>query len=247
MRRVAHVAPLAGFALLLSAALPASDLGYWYRLALQAGSPSGQQHWVSVPYLYSPPDVNSNLLLDAEDLAQDLQPIGLPHPCTQAADNCAVAEVAGWDEVTGTYISWTSGGAGTPFTLEPGEAYRLTLQAVSGQSLHVVDVAGTHDPTLSFSECYVAGGVNLRWVSLPPHLAVGTSSGITGVLDAEDLGQAMGGAPAVFMVRQLNPSTGRYEGWVVGSAYGTPFAVDTTRGCGVDILSCPWDWAPPTQ
>lgn len=235
---------------------PASNLGYWYRLGLPVDGATSGTFWLAVPSLYTPPDANGNLLLDAEDLAQDLQPLGLPRPCTQAASDCAVAEVAGWDKTTGSFVTWTGGGTGTPFELVAGRAYRVTLQAVAGHDDHALDLAGADDQALGFDDCHRPDNVNLRWISLPPNLDVDVSFGVPDVLDAEDLGQAMGGPDHVFQLRRLDEATGLYEGWVVGSVYGTPFEVDLSRAVGVDLSctdlaapceDCPWLWSPPRR
>ena len=88
---------------------------------------------------------------------------------------------------------------------------------------------------------------------MPPHLAIDTSFGWPDLLDAEDLGQAMGGPDHVFQIRSWNESTGYYDSWVVGSVYGKPFTVDLSRAYAIDLScfdltkpcgKCPWVWMP---
>ncbi len=248
----------ASVAFAVAALLPtlalSSNLGFRLSLALPANGPTGGLYWIAIPYTYTPPDVKVNGLLDAEDLAQDLQPTELARPCTDTT--CAVAQVLRWDSTTGAFESWTAGSAGDPFVLEPGVGYAIQLRTVGTASAHMIHVVGAHDPTLELTGCHTPGGVNLRWISIPPHLDIDTSFGLPGVLDAEDLGQALGGPDHVFQLRRLNESTGQYDNWVVGSAYGTPFEVDLRFAYGVDLTcsdpdapcgSCQWAWTAPEQ
>jgi len=231
----------------------ASNLGYHTKLS-KAGSPAGTLYWVSFPYAYLPVDYQPNAVVDAEDLVQDLQPAELTRPCTEAADDCAVGEVWRWDNATGQYEVWVGGAAsGTPFTLAPGESYGLLVQEVGGATSHILDMVGAHDPIYEFSQCWQPTTINMYWVALPPHLVIDTSLGTPGVLDAEDLGQAMGGPERIVQVRRFNEVTGFFENWVVGSEYGTPFAVDPLQGYAVDLTCpdlqgncsvCTWTWVP---
>ncbi len=243
----------AALLLLIASTATASNMAYWVRVTLTAGGATSGLHWVSLPYAYTPPDFNTNSVVDAQDLVEDLQPQGLTRPCVTT--QCAVAAVIRWDPTTGKYQSWeVDDPAGPPFELVPGEAYGLVVRAVSGHTSHDLDVFGLHDPDLALAECHSPGGVNLHWYSLPPHLALDTSRGVPGVLDAEDLGQAMGGPTKVFMLRRLNEATGRFQSWVVGSVWGTPFPVDPGRAVAVDLScadlqapcsECQWSWTPP--
>jgi len=231
----------------------ASNLGYHAELS-KTGSSVGTLYWVSFPYAYLPVDHQPNSAIDAEDLVQDLQPLDLPRPCTETADNCAIAAVWKWDNTTGEYDVWIGGAAsGTPFILAPGEPYGLLIQEVSGTTSHVLDLVGAHDPNYEFSQCWQSTTINMHWVSLPPHLAIDTSFGTSGVLDAEDLGQAMGGPEWIVQIRRFNEATGYFENWVVGSEFGTPFAVDPLQGYAVDLTCpdlqgncsvCTWTWVP---
>ena len=232
-----------------------ADVGFRLRLEVSSTGATHGMYWLSLPYRYTPPDVNSNGL-DAEDLAQDLQPTNLTRPCTETPPSCAVVRVWRWDPSTGEYVSWTSGSTtGTPFALQPGVAYGIEVQEVDGHTLHLLDVVGAHESSLELSDSHTPDGVNMRWISIPPHLHIDWSHGIPGVLDAEDLGQAMGGPSHVFQIRRLNEVTGLYDNWVVGSAYGTPFEVDLTRAYAIDLTcgdlagqcaDCRWAWQPTT-
>jgi hypothetical protein len=42
----------------------------------------------------------------------------------------------------------------------------------------------------------------MRWIALPPHLAIDVSLGVPGMLDTEDLGLALGGPEHVSQVRR---------------------------------------------
>ena len=231
----------------------ASNLGFHARMS-KTGTPTGTLYWVSFPYAYLPVDYQPNSVVDAEDLVQDLQPVELTRPCTEVADDCAVSEVWRWDNATGQYEVWVGGAAsGTPFTLAPGESYGLLVQEVSGATSHILDMVGAHDPTYEFSQCWQPTAINMYWVALPPHLAIDTSLGTPGLLDAEDLGQAMGGPDWVVQIRRFNEVTGFFENWVVGSEYGTPFPIDPLLGYAVDLTCpdllgncsvCTWAWVP---
>lgn len=218
---------------------------------LSSSGPPDGVYWLALPYTYTPPDSNTNSLVDAEDLVQDLQPTDLPMPCTEAS--CAVARVWRWDSTTGEYESWAVGSSGTPFALEQATGYGIELQSVSGDTEHAINLVGAHDPAFEHSDCHEPDGINMRWIALPPHLSVDTSSGTPDALDAEDLGQAMGGPDHVYQIRRLNETTGLYENWVVGSEYGIPFEIDPSRAYAIDLscddlsapcAQCQWTWVP---
>ena len=193
--------------------------------------------------------------MDAEDLVQDLQPTDLPRPCSETS--CAVVRVWRWVSTSGEYTRWTGGSAsGTPFALEQATGYGIELQSVAGDTEHAITLVGAHDPSFEFSDCHEPGGVNMRWIALPPHLSIDTSSGTLDVLDAEGLGQAMGGPNHVYQIRRLNEATGLYENWVIGSDYGTPFEIDLSRAYAIDLscenlsapcAQCQWTWSPNVQ
>jgi len=231
----------------------ASNLAFLLRLNLPSG-PTETLYWVSLPYAYQPAAAYPNLQVDAEDLVQDLQPSSLTRPCTDTAANCSVKEVWRWDASTGEYEIWTGGSAsGVPFNLQPGESYGLLVQEVFGVTDHILDLVGTHDPTFEHSVCWQPGAVNMRWIGLPPHFVTDISFGNPDVLDAEDLGQALGGPERVVQIRRFDQTTGLFENWVVGSVYGSPFAISTNEGYAVDLTcpdpeggcgQCTWTWAP---
>lgn len=230
----------------------AGNIGFRYSLGLTTTGPTTGLCWIAIPYVYTPPDSYVNGLVDAEDLVQDLQPTNITRPCT--GPDCAVMRVWRWDEATGVYESWTGGAAtGAPFELEPGVAYAVELREVNGITAHTIDVVGAHNPSLEFNDCHTPDGINMRWISIPPHLDIDKSYGDPDVLDAEDLGQAMGGPNKIFQIRRLNTTTGYFENWVVGSVYGTPFEIDLRYAYAVDLScsdlsapcgSCPWTWIP---
>lgn len=239
---------------LISTTCWAGSLAMVRTRTFSASGPTAGLYWLSLPYSYTPPDSNTNSLVDAEDLVQDLQPSDLPRPCTEAAASCAIVRVWRWDSTTGTYASWTGGSSsGTPFQIEPGAGYGIELQAVVGSIEHAITIVGAHDPSFEHSDCHEPGSINLRWIALPPHLSIGTSRGTPDVLDAEDLGQAMGGPDRVYQIRRLNETTGLFESWVVGATYGTPFEIDLSRSYAIDLscddlsapcAQCQWSWLP---
>ena len=54
---------LALLAFLLTQA-EASNIGYRYKLGLTSDGPTEGLYWISIPYSYTPPDINANLLVD---------------------------------------------------------------------------------------------------------------------------------------------------------------------------------------
>ena len=241
---------------LVVSSLHAGNLAFVRSLEVSSNGPTGGVYWVSLPFGYTPIDINANGLVDAEDFAQDLQPGPFSRPC--APGYCAVEQVWGWDPSTGQYMTWVSGSSsGTPFELFPGAGYGIKVQGVYFDSHlyseHVLTLVGVHDPAYEFSDCHTPGGINMRWISLPPHLAIDDSFGTPDVLDAEDLGQAMGGPDAVFQIRRWNETAARYDNWVVVGTYGTPFAIDLSRAYAIDLscddleapcAQCQWTWTP---
>jgi hypothetical protein len=229
----------------------ASNIAFQLRINVPA-HPAPQ--WVPLPYTYQPVDAYPNLEVDAEDLVQDLQPIDLPRPCGLSANTCAVKEVWRWDPTTGEYEIWVGGsGSGVPFLLEPGQSYGLLVQEVSGQTSYVFDLVGAHDPTYEHSVCWQPGAVNMRWISVPPHFTTDVSRGIPDVLDAEDLGQALGGRDRIVEIRRYDTTTSRFESWVVESVYGTPFPIQLNEAYAIDLTcpnllgdctECTWEWIP---
>jgi len=238
-----------------SSYISASNLAFWHNIELSSTGMTNGVYWISLPYRYTPPDFNTNGIVDSEDLVQDFQPIETGRPCTAAESNCAIERVWAWEPATGEYNYWVGGdSSGSPFELTPGTAYGIEIQSVGLQAEHILAIVGAHERSYEHSDCYEQGAINLRWISLPPHLAIGSSFGIPDVIDAEDLGQALGGAEHIYQLRRVNENTGNMENWVVGSQYGTPFEIDLSAGYAIDLTcsdisqpcsQCRWSWIPP--
>ena len=257
------VALAAGLVVLGAGAVQASNMAFLvrYQLTYDAGGASNL-HWVSIPYHYQPPDVNGNGVVDAEDLIQDLQPRAYTRPCqvgSSGPDVCAVYQVWRWDESTGSYQTYRLNDFGTGlFTLTPGEAYGLDIQAVGSNTTHDLELVGGNDPTFQLQYCFDPSADNSHWFSLPPNLMIPDSNG-NGQVDAEDLGQAMGGPDWIYQIRRYDTATGLQQVWRVGSAFGTPFTIDATEGYILDLTCpntsggctspgsdpCTWTWSPP--
>jgi len=241
-------------------AATASNMASLVRHQLTFDSSGNNLYWISIPYHYQPPDANGNGVVDAEDLAQDLQPrgAGYTRPCDAGSNRCAVYQVRKWDESAQAYVTWRSGSTlGTPFQLTPGESYGIDLQAVGSNTTHVLEVAGSNDPGFQLQYCFDPNGVNYHRFSLPANLKLDDVNG-NGQMDAEDLGQAMGGPDWIYQIRRYNTSTGEEEVWRVGTAFGTPFPIDPAQGYVVDLVCpntsggctsandpCAWSWTPP--
>ncbi len=256
------VAVAAVLLVLGAAAAQASNMAFLVRYQLTFnGTGVSSLYWVSIPYHYRPPDVNSNGIVDAEDLAQDLQPrdAGYTRPCDAGSNPCAVYQVWRWDEATGIYDIYRSGSAfATPFEIVPGVAYGLDLQAVGSNTTHDLELTGGNDPAFQLQYCFDPSAENHHWFSLPPNLMIEDSNG-NGRMDAEDLGQAMGGPDWIYQIRRYDTATGTQEVWRVGSAFGSPFTIDPTEGYILDLTCpntsggcttpgsdpCTWTWSPP--
>ncbi len=235
----------------------ASNMGSLVRLQLTFdASATSNLYWISIPYHYQPPDANGNGVVDAEDLAQDLQPRSLNRPCTT---DCAVYEVRHWDESSQSYETWRSGSTlGTPFQIVPGESYGIDLQEVNGTTTFTFEIAGANDPDFQLQYCYDSTGANnYHRFSVPANLMIDDTNG-NGQIDAEDLGQAMGGPDWIYQIRRYDTATNEEQVWRVGSAFGTPFTIDVAEGYVLDLVCpntpgdcsspndpCAWSWAPP--
>jgi len=251
---------VAAVAVLVSAPAVASNMGTLVRHQLTFDPSGSNLYWISIPYHYQPPDANGNGVVDAEDLAQDLQPreSGYTRPCDAGSNPCAVYQVWKWDESSHAYVTWRSGSTlVTPFQIVPGESYGIDLQAVGSNTTHVLEVAGSNDPGFQLQYCFDPNELNYHRFSLPANLKLDDVNG-NGQMDAEDLGQAMGGPDWIYQIRRYNTATGNEEVWRVGSAFGTPFSIDPANGYVLDLVCpdtsggctsasdpCAWSWAPP--
>lgn len=255
-----HTALIAVAAIAALTAAPAAASNMAFLLEHDLDNSGTAIYWVSIPYHYQPPDVNSNGFVDAEDLGQDLQPSTFSRPCGGSGqDLCAIYQVRDYDVATGNYRVWRVGSTRrTPFELEVGKAYAIDVQAVNGTSSHRFRLAGAHDPAFDMQHCVTDGGLNIFPISLPAHLMVddccGSGGAPNGVMDAEDLAQAMGGTTWVYQVRQFDTTTGNYLVWRTGSTRRTPFTIDPTKGYFVDLVCpnsagdcsvCTFSWSPP--
>jgi len=210
MRVKSIMAVAAGILLAAASAAHASNMAFLVRYQLTYNASGSNLYWVSIPYNYQPPDSNGNGMVDAEDLAQDLQPrgAGYSRPCDASSNPCAVYQVWHWNETTHSYETWRSGSVfGTPFAITPGESYGLGLQAVGSNTNHTLELTGGNDPTFQFQYCFDPASDNYHPFSLPPNLRISDTNG-NGQLDAEDLGQAMGGPDWIYQIRVYDTSTG---------------------------------------
>lgn len=210
--------------MLLAAPASASNMGFRVSFRLQ---PSGFSNWISVPYFYSPEDFGTPSVVDVEDLCRDL---GSPS---------TVASLLRWDEPSSTFVSWTCGDTGTPFTLVKGTAYGVVN--VPGEIIEA-SLLGAHDNAFAFSIPATAGS-NLSWISIPYHNKIPDLAPPSGV-DAEDVCQSIGSAAAAIIRRDA--TTGMYVAYACVSSLDTPFPIAVGTGYGViNSPGQPIAWQPP--
>jgi len=207
------VIPATAVLLIIMLAVPvsASNMGFRVSFRLQ---PSGFSNWISVPYLYTPEDFGTPSVVDVEDLCRDL------------GGATTVASVSRWDEPSATFVSWTCGGAGTPFTLVKGTAYGIVN--VPGEIIEA-SLLGAHDNAFAFNIPATTGS-NLSWISIPYHHKISDLAAPSGV-DAEDVCQSIGSAAAAIIRRDA--TTGMYISYACASTLDTPFPVVVGTGYGV--------------
>jgi hypothetical protein len=193
-------------------------MGFAARLDLPFAA--GAVHWVSLPTVYGP--------ATAEEL------------CQAVGGAAEVARVWRWDEPSSTLVPYACGTGSGSFALVAGTAYGL--ENAAGQTVDAV-VRGAHDDGFAFALPATTGS-SLSFVSLPYHLVVSDGGGVAGVVDAQDLCAAIGGAVAA--VVRVDAASGSHEAFACGSVFDTPFALEPTRGYG--LLNAPGAaiaWSPP--
>jgi hypothetical protein len=197
-------------AMMLAVPASASNMGFRVSFRLQ---PSGFSNWISVPYLYSPEDFGTPSVVDVEDLCRDL------------GGSSTVASVLRWDEPSSTFMSWTCGAAGTPFSLVKGTAYGVVN--VPGEIVEA-SLLGAHDNAFAFNIPATTGS-NLTWISIPYHHKIPdlAPSGV----DAEDVCRSIGSAAAAIIRRDA--ATGTYSAYACASTFDTPFPIAIGTGYGV--------------
>ncbi|HYC58175.1 MAG TPA: hypothetical protein VEK79_01280 [Thermoanaerobaculia bacterium] len=176
--------------------------------------PSGFSNWISVPYFYSPEDFGTPSVVDVEDLCRDL---GSPS---------TVASVMRWDEASSTFVSWTCGDTGTPFTLVKGTAYGVVN--APGEIVEA-SLLGAHDNVFAFDMPATAGS-NLSWISIPYHHKIPDLAPPSGV-DAADVCASIGSAATAIIRRDA--TTGMYIAYACASTLDTPFPIAIGTGYGV--------------
>lgn len=183
-------------------------------------------HWISLPWRYSPQDVGTSGLVDAEDVCQDLG--GAP----------AVAAVLRWNEASSTLIEHACG-TGSPFPILKGVGYAVRNGA--GRTI-LGAVAGAHDDLFAYSIPSTSGS-ELTWLSVPYHLRIPSKPGDLRVT-AEDLCRQIGAAE-IFAVVRWNETAAAYEAYGCGSALQAPFEIE--RGTAYGVVNRPGQtiaWQP---
>lgn len=177
-------------------------------------NPGPNVHWISLPWRYTPQDVGTPGVVDAEDVCQDLG--GTP----------AVAAVVRWNEASSTLIEHTCG-TGSPFPILKGVGY-----AVRNGAGRTIDgaVAGAHDDSFAYSIPPTSGS-ELTWLSVPYHLRIPSRPGSLQIT-AEDLCQQIGAAEIVAVVR-WNETAAAYEAYGCGSTLQLPFEIERGKSYGV--------------
>lgn len=188
-----------------------STMGFKKRLILSAAS-GPSIHWLSLPYRYEPEDVGTIGVVDAEDLCQDV------------GDGGGVTAILRWNEATSTIIEYACGDP-SPFALEASQAYGI--RRTPNWSLSA-NLAGGHNDTLAFSIA-ASGASQLSWVSVPYHLRNPSNHD---PVTAEGLCQQIGASELLAIVR-YDSAAGAYRAYGCGSAFESPFQVDTVEGLGL--------------
>ena len=191
--------------LLLSAPLPASNMGVALRMDLE--SYPQRLYFISLPWLYTPATV--------EALCQDLG--GSGH----------VSEILRWDDTTSSFVEYQCGSTVNDFTLEEASGYGVRVALY--QSVDTL-LVGRHDDSFDFDFAPGSAG-NLHWVSLPYHLALPDAGGQEGLVDAEDL--CLQAGPELFSVLRWNEAVEDFEAYLCGSEFSTPFELEQGVGYGL--------------
>lgn len=213
----------AALALLVSTSGAAqSSIAFKQNVILES-SPTSILHFVSLPFVYTPPDVGTIGTLDAEDLCQDLD---------------GVAAVLRWDEPSSTFVEHQCGDA-SPFGLSQGVGYAVRLPPNFGIRSAL---SGGHDDAFAYS-IPPSGGSQLAWLSVPYHVRIPEKHGDSRVT-AEDLCRQIGLAEVAAILR-WNRELGAYEAYACGSTFQEPFQL--ARGEGYGVINLPnetIDWQP---
>ena len=203
-------------------ALLASNMGFKLSYNLVNAGTVGN-NWVSLPYYYTPADLNSNSLVDAEDLCDDIG-----GPCA-AASSCSIGR---WNTATDAPVTWTfQGTRGTPFTLTAGESVFVKVKA--GTTFVVV---GSHNPSLGYALAN-AGTVGNNWFSVPYHANL-PDNNANSLMDAEDLCDDIGGpcaAASSCTIGRWNTATDAPVTWTCQGTRGTPFTLTTGEGVFIKV------------
>ncbi|NJL29181.1 MAG: hypothetical protein HC897_15515 [Thermoanaerobaculia bacterium] len=189
------------------------NMGFRSRLSLSTAS-AERIFWLSLPYRYTPPDVGTPGVVDAEDVCEDFE-------------NPAVLGILRWNEPTSTFVEHTCG-APSPFPLVKGTAYGVRI--ASNYNLDVI-VSGGHDDAFTFSIPPTTGS-QLSWISLPYHLRRTRVNPLPDGFTAEDLCQQIGSTEVRAIVRH-DTETGIFHTYVCGSTFQTPFLIRDLQAYGV--------------
>lgn len=188
-----------------------STMGFKQRLILNA-SPGPSIHWLSLPYRYSPEDVGTPGVVDAEDLCQD------------AGDGGGIAAVLRWNEAASTLVEHYCGAA-SPFALLEGVGYGI--RRVPNWSLSA-NLAGGHDDAFAHS-IPATGGSQLSWLSVPYHLKNAANHD---PITAEGLCQQIGSSEVLAIMR-WDTAAEVYRAYGCGSAFEAPFPITPGEAFGV--------------
>ena len=183
--------------LLLATPVFSSNMGFKKVFNLVPAGANNQP--ISLPYFYTPADVNSNSQVDSYDLCQDLN--GGPTVTT-------VQAIKRYNVTTDTFSTDNCTTAGGSFTLTEGAGYFITNVAATAV---VATVVGSHDD--SFSVSFPPAGANNNLWSMPYHIML-TDVNSNSQLDSYDLCQSVNGGPAVVTmqgVKRYNAATDTFS------------------------------------
>lgn len=207
----------------LGASVEASNMGFKKSFAFTENQPPSNTAWISLPFFYTPAEAAAPGVTgaDAEDLGQDL---GGPSK---------IVAVMRYNPTSGALESHMIGSvSSTPFMITEGVG--VAAQIASGAGTFTSVVVGSHNNSYTQAYTWNVPPSNTHWLSIPYHFKAteAAAPGVTG-MDAEDLGQQLGGSAAVVAVMRYNPTSGALESHMIGSVSSTPFMI--TPGVAVAV------------
>jgi len=195
--------------LLVAGGLYASNMGFKLNYVLEGGGTNGSLNGTNSIAL---PFNQQTDLIDAFDLINDI------------GGTTTVASVAQFDRTSNGFAGYT-GTSGSPFALNPGDAYMVQLQGGVPSVNYII--VGSHDPGLVLS--FDGGGTNgslngTNFYGYPYH-ATSTA--------ADELITELGGTSVIASIAQFDRTSNGFAGYTGTS--GSPFALEPGTGYQVQL------------